>query len=122
MQASRNLTIYLDVYGRPELAPRQIPNRSFIAVVGVRKFAATARAFQLAVTALAPNPQLQHLVLLVDSLPVHAVTGPLKDSGELVVAWQPLSLTAKRQFRRMAVNPPSARIPAQSRLFLGPRC
>ena len=33
---------------------------------------------------LTPDPPLQILVLLVDSLPVHAVTGPLKDSGELV--------------------------------------
>jgi len=50
--------IHLDVYGGPELTPRQVPYRSLIAVIGTGKLAAAARTFQLPVAALPPNPQL----------------------------------------------------------------
>ena len=108
--------IHLDVYRGPELTPRQVPYRPFIAVIGIGEPAATAGAFQLPVAALPPNPQLQELVLLVDSLPVNTVAGPLKDSGELVIGRQPLSLTGDSPFLGMAVNPQDSRIPAQSQM------
>src|SRR3982751_3009842 len=43
---------------------------------------------QLAVPAFAVHPQIQGLSLLIDFLPVHPVTGPLQDAGELVVRRQ----------------------------------
>jgi hypothetical protein len=45
--------------------------------------------------ALAPHPQVQRLVLLVDLVPVYPITGPLQDSGEFIVRGQLLNLTRK---------------------------
>ena len=43
-----------------------------------------------------------------------SVSGPLKDSGEVVISGQLLSLTKHNTFFRMPVNPALPRIPAQS--------
>src|SRR4051794_15581820 len=82
----------LDVYRGSEFAPGQIPHRSFTAVVYLGELSAANRTFQLAVPAFAVHPQIQGLSLLIDSLPVHPVTGPLQDAGELVVCRQPPNL------------------------------
>ena len=104
----------LDVNGGAKLAPRQIPHGPLIAIVGVGELATATGTFQLPVAALSPDPQLQGLALLVNFLPVHAVSGPLKDSGEVVISRQLLSLTNHNTFLRMPVNSSAPRIPAQS--------
>src|ERR1022692_994846 len=106
--------IHLDVNGGAKLAPRQIPHRAFIAIVSVGELATATGTLQLPVTAFSPDPQLQDLAILVDFLPVHAVSGPLKDSGEVVIGRQLPSLTNQRTFLRMPVNSSAPRIPAQS--------
>src|SRR6516225_3994348 len=90
--------VHLDVHGGFERAPRQIPYRPFVAVVGLLQFAPTARAFQLAVATLAPHPQFQDLVLLIDLVLVDPVARPLKNTGELVVSRQLPSLNHKTHF------------------------
>src|SRR4029077_12147572 len=85
--------IHLDVYCGLQRAPGQVTHSPFAAVVGVIELARAPGTLQFAVPALAPYPQLQDLVLLVDLVPVHAVTGPLQDSRKFVVAGQPLNLT-----------------------------
>src|SRR3954447_15692850 len=82
----------LDVYRGSEFAPGQIPHRSFTAVVYLSELAAATRTFQLPVPAFAPHPQIQGLSLLIDSLPIYPVTGPLQDAGELVLCRQPSNL------------------------------
>src|ERR1017187_9162699 len=106
--------IHLDVNGGAKLAPRQIPHRALIAIVGVGELATATGTLQLPVAAFSPDPQLQDLALLVDFLPVHAVSGPLKDSGEVVIGRQLPSLTNQRTFLRMPVDSSAPRIPAQS--------
>ena len=83
------------MYRRFELAPRQVTHRPFTEVIGVAELAPAAGTLQFAIPALAPHPQVQRLVLLVDLVPVYPVTGPLQDSGEFVVRGQLLNLTRK---------------------------
>lgn len=78
--------------------------------------AAAAGALQFPVPALTPDPQVQQFVPLVNLLSVDPVARPCKDSGELVIAWQPPSLPGN-PFLRMAVSPALPQIPAQSRIF-----
>ena len=54
------------------------------------------------------------LLLLVNLVPVHAVTGPLQDSCEFVVRRQSLNLT-RNPILRMPVKLAALRIPAQCR-------
>ena len=91
-------------------------NHAPIAIVGIGELATATGAFQLPIAALSPDPQFQSLVLLVDFLPVHAVSGPLKDSGEVIIGRQLLSLTNRNTFLRRPGNSSFPRIPAQSRL------
>src|ERR1700704_4535251 len=58
-----------------------------------RELAPADGTLQLAAPAFSPYPQLKDLVLVVDSVPGHAVTRPLQD--EFVVARQLLNLTQK---------------------------
>ena len=103
------------MHGGAELTPRQIPHGPLIAIVGIGELATATGAFQLPIAALSPDPQFQSLVLLVDFLPVYAVSGPLKDSGEVIIGRQLLSLTNRNTFLRRPGNSSFPRIPAQSR-------
>src|SRR5262249_352755 len=58
------------------------------------------------VLSLLPLPQIHDLRPLVDRLPVHSVARPLKNSGELVIRRQPLSLSriANSQIRPLITH------------------
>src|SRR5262245_45178892 len=60
------LPVPLDMYRSREGAPGQIPHCSFTGTIGLLELAAAAGTLQLPVAALASDPQLQGLVLLVD--------------------------------------------------------
>ena len=106
-------SIQLDHYRRAVFEARQIP---YLPLVNLGNFldpSTTAGTLQFAVPALPPHPQLQDLVLLVDLVPVHAVTGPLQDSCEFVIGRQSLNL-AQNRILGMSVNSAALRILAQS--------
>src|SRR5215831_5396914 len=105
--------VHLNVHGGLELAPGKVPHRTFPAVVGLTELAPAAGTLQFAVPPLPPHPEFKALVLLVDLLPVHAVTGPLQDSCEFVVRGQSLNLT-QIPILRMPVNSAVLRILAHS--------
>jgi hypothetical protein len=55
-QSGHFTPINLNVHGGAELAPRQIPHRPLIAVIGLQELATASGAFQFPVPALAPDP------------------------------------------------------------------
>src|SRR6266568_1517304 len=79
-------------------------------VVGMGELPPAAGTLQFPIAALSSHPQIQALLLLVDFLPVHTVSGPLKDARKLVVTRQ---LPSLKPFLGVPVISPVLRILAQ---------
>ena len=69
------------MHGGSELTPGQVPHRALVAVVDFGELAPASGAFQLPVSSLASDPQVQDLILLVNLLPVHAVAWAIEGFG-----------------------------------------
>jgi len=64
------------------LSPRQIPHRALPDLLDLPAAAATSRADQDLIAALAPYPEFQRPRLLVNLMPVNAVPRPVQNLGE----------------------------------------
>src|SRR5205807_2350308 len=78
---------------RQKLEARQIPHFSFVYVVNLADLPPATGTRQFPVATLAPHPQREVLLLLIDGVPVNLVSRPSQYRSELSISLHPPSLT-----------------------------